>query len=92
MYYCVNSFVKEIVHPSHICRHSNLTVFCYFQSGYLDSLTSSEFVKVTRMVEEFVVDCEGICGRQSHSLRATLLSQAKKFMERFHEERKNKLR
>lgn len=38
------------------------------------------------------MDCEKICGRQSHSLRATLLSQAKKFVERFHEERKNKLR
>ena len=47
---------------------------------------------MTRMVEEFVVDCEGVCGRQSHSLRATLLSQAKKFIDRFHEERKNKLR
>lgn len=44
------------------------------------------------MVEDFVMDCERICGRQSHSLRATLLSQAKKFVERFHEERKNKLR
>lgn len=44
------------------------------------------------MVEDFVMDCEKICGRQSHSLRATLLSQAKKFVERFHEERKNKLR
>ncbi|KXJ22313.1 Vacuolar protein sorting-associated protein 54 [Exaiptasia diaphana] len=43
------------------------------------------------MVEGYVMDCEGICGRQSHSLRATLLSQAKKFVERFHEERRNKL-
>ena len=62
------------------------------QAGYLDSLSSSEFVRLTRMVEDFVMDCERICGRQSHSLRATLLSQAKKFVERFHEERKNKLR
>ncbi|KAJ7371032.1 Vacuolar protein sorting-associated protein 54 [Desmophyllum pertusum] len=61
------------------------------KAGYLDSLSSSEFVRLTRMVEDFVMDCERICGRQSHSLRATLLSQAKKFVERFHEERKNKL-
>ncbi|XP_048586401.1 vacuolar protein sorting-associated protein 54 [Nematostella vectensis] len=61
------------------------------KAGYLDSLTSTEFVNLTRMVEDFVGDCEGMCGRQSHSLRATLLSQAKKFIERFHEERKNKL-
>jgi len=61
------------------------------KAGHLDSLTSSEFVALTRMVEDFVLDCEQICGRQSHSLRATLLTQAKKFVERFHEERKNKL-
>lgn len=61
------------------------------KAGYLDSLSSSEFVRLTRMVEDFVMDCERICGRQSHSLRATLLTQAKKFVERFHEERKNKL-
>lgn len=61
------------------------------KAGYLDSLSSAEFVRLTRMVEDFVMDCEKICGRQSHSLRATLLSQAKKFVERFHEERKNKL-
>ncbi|KAK3733355.1 hypothetical protein QZH41_013684 [Actinostola sp. cb2023] len=61
------------------------------KAGYLDSLTSTEFVTLTRMVEGYVMDCEGICGRQSHSLRATLLSQAKKFVERFHEERRNKL-
>lgn len=61
------------------------------KAGYLDSLSSSEFVRLTRMVEDFVMDCERICGRQSHSLRATLLTQAKKFVERFHEERRNKL-
>jgi hypothetical protein len=65
--------------------------FLSIQAGYLDSLTSTEFVTLTRMVEGYVIDCETICGRQSHSLRATLLSQAKKFIERFHEERRNKL-
>lgn len=71
---------------------NNAVVNSFFQAGHLDSLTSSEFVSLTRMVEDFVLDCEQICGRQSHSLRATLLTQAKKFVERFHEERKNKLR
>ena len=66
--------------------------YVLLQAGYLDSLSSSEFVRLTRMVEDFVMDCERICGRQSHSLRATLLTQAKKFVERFHEERRNKLR
>ncbi|XP_031560002.1 vacuolar protein sorting-associated protein 54-like, partial [Actinia tenebrosa] len=73
-------------------HHDRTTLFSSTGfAGYLDSLTSTEFVTLTRMVEGYVVDCEAICGRQSHSLRATLLSQAKKFIERFHEERRNKL-
>lgn len=81
-------YYPQIIILSH---HLFFIVVIYVQAGYLDSLTSVEFVTLTRMVEGYVIDCEGICGRQSHSLRATLLSQAKKFVERFHEERRNKL-
>lgn len=90
---------KQLYYQLNLCMASvsflltnNAAVNSFFQAGHLDSLTSSEFVGLTRMVEDFVLDCEQICGRQSHSLRATLLTQAKKFVERFHEERKNKLR
>ncbi|XP_065066741.1 vacuolar protein sorting-associated protein 54-like isoform X1 [Rhopilema esculentum] len=61
------------------------------KGGALDQLSSSDFVLLARAVEGFVTDCEKVCGRQSHNLRGTLLSQAKRFVEKFHEERKNKL-
>lgn len=61
------------------------------KGGALDSLSSNEFVDLARAVEQFASDCEAVCGRQSHHLRGTLLSQAKKFVEKFHEERKHKL-
>ena len=57
----------------------------------MDQLSSSEFVLLSRVVESFVTDCEKVCGRQSLNLRGTLLSQAKRFVEKFHEERKHKL-
>ena len=46
---------------------------------------------LARVVESFVTDCEKVCGRQSLNLRGTLLSQAKRFVEKFHEERRHKL-
>lgn len=46
---------------------------------------------LARIVEVFASDCEEVCGRQSHNLRGTLLSQAKRFIERFHDEKRNKL-
>lgn len=43
-------------------------------------------------MEGFILDTEQICGRKSMSLRGALQSQANRFVNRFHEERKTKLR
>jgi hypothetical protein len=64
----------------------------FFQDNFLERLNSSEFVTLSRAVESFVCDCEKLCGRRSTSLRGSLQSQANRFVTRFHEERKNKLR
>eukprot|EP00118_Oscarella_pearsei_P013347 m.106028 g.106028 ORF g.106028 m.106028 type:complete len:929 (+) comp37247_c0_seq3:83-2869(+) len=61
------------------------------RDGSLEKLISSDFVSMVRILERFIGECEGICGKQSHSLRATILTQAKKHLEKFHEERKAKL-
>ncbi|XP_029643248.2 vacuolar protein sorting-associated protein 54, partial [Octopus sinensis] len=61
------------------------------KDGFLEKLTSSEFVTLSREVETFVSDCMKKCGHRSTSLRGSLQSQANRFVERFHEERKTKL-
>ena len=66
--------------------------FSFLQDGSLDRLSSKDFVVLARIVERFALDCEEVSGRQSHNLRGTLLTQAKRFIERFHDERKHKLR
>ena len=43
------------------------------------------------MVESFAVACEHLCGRRGTALRSSLTSQAARFVNRFHEERKTKL-
>lgn len=62
------------------------------QDGSLERLSSAEFVSLSRAVERFVRDTEELCGRRSVSLRGALQSQANRFVNRFHEERKTKLR
>ncbi|KAK3092497.1 hypothetical protein FSP39_003642 [Pinctada imbricata] len=61
------------------------------KDGFLERLSSSEFVSLSREVENFVNDCESLCGRRSTSLRCSLQSQATKFVSRFHDERRTKL-
>lgn len=45
------------------------------QDGFLERLSSSEFVGLSKMIEKFTVDCEAVCGRKSTSLRGCLQSQ-----------------
>lgn len=61
------------------------------KDGFLEKLSSSEFVALSRVIEGFVTECERKCGRRSTSLRGSLLNQANRFVDRFHEERKTKL-
>lgn len=61
------------------------------KDGSLERLSSAEFVCLSQAVEGFVRDTEELCGRRSVSLRGALQSQANRFVNRFHEERKTKL-
>ncbi|XP_052766804.1 vacuolar protein sorting-associated protein 54-like [Mya arenaria] len=61
------------------------------KDGFLERLSSAEFVTLSRLIEKFVSDCEEVCGRKSTSLRVTVQSQACRFVSKFHEDRKNKL-
>lgn len=73
-----------VMSPYNVC-------FC-MQDGFLEKLNSNEFVTLSRLMEGFILDTEQICGRKSMSLRGALQSQANRFVNRFHEERKTKLR
>ncbi|KAM8946105.1 vacuolar protein sorting-associated protein 54 [Pelodytes ibericus] len=87
-----NSIQDILYNASDIC-HDRCVKFLLSRSkdGFLEKLNSSEFVALSRSVEAFVMDTEKICGRRSMSLRGALQSQANKFVNRFHEERKTKL-
>ncbi|XP_014669126.1 PREDICTED: vacuolar protein sorting-associated protein 54-like [Priapulus caudatus] len=61
------------------------------KDGFLEKLMPTEFVQLSRSIEQFATECERICGRRSTSLRGGLQSQANRFVNRFHEERKQKL-
>ncbi|XP_077866909.1 vacuolar protein sorting-associated protein 54-like [Saccoglossus kowalevskii] len=45
------------------------------KDGFLEKLSSAEFVNLSRAIESFVNDCESLCGRRSTSLRGSLQNQ-----------------
>ncbi|KAK4307536.1 hypothetical protein Pmani_020683 [Petrolisthes manimaculis] len=53
----------------------------------LDKMTANEFLRLSRVIEEFVADTERVCGWKSISFRMGLQGQASRFVSRFHEER-----
>lgn len=58
----------------------------------LDKMTASEFLTLSRIIEDFVADTEFVCGRKSTSFRMGLQGQATRFVLRFHEEREARLK
>ena len=55
-----------------------VTIYCLvfeLQDGFLEKLTSAEFVILSRAIEQFVTSCEAICGKKSTSLRTSFQSQ-----------------
>ncbi|XP_048392333.1 vacuolar protein sorting-associated protein 54 isoform X2 [Stegostoma tigrinum] len=87
-----NNLQELLCSASDIC-HDRCVKFLMARAkdGFLEKLNSSEFVALSRTVETFVQETEKICSRRSMSLRGALQSQANKFVNRFHEERKTKL-
>ncbi|KAK6488767.1 vacuolar protein sorting-associated protein 54-like isoform X1 [Huso huso] len=87
-----NNIQELLYNASDVC-HDRCVKFLMSRAkdGFLEKLNSSEFVALSRSVEIFVKDTEELCGRRSMSLRGALQSQANRFVNRFHEERKTKL-
>uniref|UniRef100_A0A4W3GHA1 Vacuolar protein sorting-associated protein 54 n=1 Tax=Callorhinchus milii TaxID=7868 RepID=A0A4W3GHA1_CALMI len=85
--------IQELLYSASDICHDRCVKFLMARAkdGFLEKLNSSEFVALSRTVEAFVQETEKICGRRSMSLRGALQSQANKFVNRFHEERKTKL-
>ncbi|XP_057279439.1 vacuolar protein sorting-associated protein 54 isoform X1 [Pezoporus wallicus] len=87
-----NNIQELLYNASDICHDRSVKfLMARAKDGFLEKLNSSEFVTLSRLMEGFILDTEQICGRKSMSLRGALQSQANRFVNRFHEERKTKL-
>nr|Q9JMK8.1 RecName: Full=Vacuolar protein sorting-associated protein 54; AltName: Full=Vps54-like protein [Rattus norvegicus]CAB96885.1 Vps54l-like protein [Rattus norvegicus] len=87
------SNIQELLcNASDVC-HDRAVKFLMSRAkdGFLEKLNSTEFIALSRLMETYIVDTEQICGRKSTSLLGALQSQANKFVNRFHEERRTKL-
>ncbi|XP_053140347.1 vacuolar protein sorting-associated protein 54 [Hemicordylus capensis] len=87
-----NKIQDLLYSASDICHDRSVKfLMARAKDGFLEKLNSTEFVALSRLMETFILDTEQICGRKSMSLRGALQSQANRFVNRFHEERKTKL-
>ncbi|MEQ2306716.1 Vacuolar protein sorting-associated protein 54 [Ameca splendens] len=89
----VNSSLQELLYKASDVSHDRCVkvLTARAKDGSLERLSSAEFVSLSQAVEGFVRGTEQLCSRRSISLRGALQSQANRFVNRFHEERKTKL-
>ncbi|KAJ8246182.1 hypothetical protein GJAV_G00264610 [Gymnothorax javanicus] len=87
------SNVQELLYAASDVSHDRCVKFLTTRAkdGALERLSSAEFVCLSQAIEQFVRDTEELCHRRSVSLQGALQSQANRFVQRFHEERKTKL-
>ncbi|OTF80630.1 vacuolar protein sorting-associated protein 54-like protein [Euroglyphus maynei] len=93
-YYDLSSRLKEILHS--ICdfahgRTANI-IELRANDGSLDRFDSGQFLQLTNSIESFITECELVCGRRSPNLKLVIQIQSNKFVSKFHDERKRKLR
>lgn len=93
-YFELSANLKEILCSICDFAHSRCAKIIELRvnDGSLDRLDASEFVQLIQLIEAFVADCEIICGKKSPNLKLVIQIQSNKFVTRFHDERKRKLK
>jgi vacuolar protein sorting-associated protein 54 len=62
-----------------------------FKENIMDRLNSNDFISLTSLIDQFVVDIDVIVNKKTSCLRSWLQNQANKFIQKYHQERKEKL-
>lgn len=64
---------------------------CRIKESNFDKLLATEFINLSKLVENFTIGFSEICDRHSLTLKSLLQTQAEKFVNKFHEERKKRI-
>ena len=85
--------LKDLLHNS--CDYAqerlvNLLEGKFKESG-LEKLNSNDFISLSNLIDQFVLDFDIIASKKTSSLRSWLQNQANKFLHKFHGEKKEKL-
>ena len=62
------------------------------KAGLLEDLVPTDFERLVHLIEDFVCKSAVLTGRHCPHLRVALQSQAKAFLDNFHDNRRRKLR
>ncbi|KAJ3311354.1 hypothetical protein HDV04_004066 [Boothiomyces sp. JEL0838] len=71
--------------------HARLMKLLSFKSDQIQNLNPKDFYRLFCCVYEFVNSSETICGRMCFGLKSGILSQAKSFINNFHEEKSKQI-
>lgn len=94
-YYELNANLREILCSVCDFAHSRCASIIEFRVNGGDGfqrIRSSQFLELIHLIEQFVADCEAICGKKSPSLKLIVQLESNKFVTRFHEERREKIK
>ena len=62
-----------------------------FRDNSLEKLSANDFISISNLIEQFVLDFDAIANKKTASLRSWLKNQANKYLQKFHQEKREKL-
>jgi vacuolar protein sorting-associated protein 54 len=62
-----------------------------FRDNSLEKLSANDFISISNLIEQFVLDFDTIASKKTVSLRSWLKNQANKYLQKFHQEKREKL-
>jgi vacuolar protein sorting-associated protein 54 len=57
----------------------------------MDKIDSNDFISISNLIEQFVIDFDIIANKKTASLRSWIQNQANKFLQKFHSVKKDKI-
>lgn len=88
---CVRVLIARAKVTSRYLKQLLIKLNQFFQEGFLERLSIDDFLSIDNCVERFSDSCDQLANRKIIVLKTCLQAQTTKIVQKFHEDRKNKL-
>ena len=58
----------------------------------IEKLNSNDFISLSNLIDQFIINFDSVVDKKTSALRSWIQNQATKFLHKFHQEKRDKLK